>query len=91
MTLTWSKTNTGQTALINGIPVAQARQAEFFGSVVVTMLLPYDGSERKFLTLDDAQKFIVADVLHTINILLQNVPKHGTYGTYPDNNNIVDD
>jgi len=91
MKLTWEQTKVGYVAKINGIAVAQASEAFFNTYYSITMLLPFDGSEHKFATLEDAQKFIVADVLHTINLLLHGEPKHGVYGTYPDNNNIIDD
>ena len=71
MVLKWEATNTGHTAKINGIPVAQASEAFFGTYYTVVMLLPYDGSERKFATLEDAQAFICTDVLRTVNLLLQ--------------------
>lgn len=91
MKLIWEQTKTGHVAKINGIAVAQASEPFFGTYYVLIMLLPFDGSERKFATLDDAQKFIVADVLHTVNLLLHGEPKRGGYGVYPDSNNIVDD
>ena len=85
------QTKVGHVAKINGIAVAQASEAFFNTYYSITMLLPFDGAEHKFATLEDAQKFIVADVLHTVNLLLHGETKHGVYGTYPDSNNIVDD
>ena len=91
MKLTWEQTKVGYVAKINGIAVAQASEAFFNTYYSITMLLPFDGAEHKFATLEDAQKFIVADVLRTVNLLLHGETKHGVYGTYPDSNNIVDD
>lgn len=71
MQLTWEKTKTGHVARVNGIIVAQASEATFGSHYTLTMLLPFDGVERKFATLQDAQAFIVADLLHTINLLIK--------------------
>ena len=71
MQLTWEKTRTGHVARVNGIIVAQASEAFFNTYYSITMLLPFDGAEHKFATLEDAQAFIVADLLHTINLLIR--------------------
>lgn len=71
MKLTWEQTKVGYVAKINGIAVAQASEAFFNTYYSITMLLPFDGVERKFATLQDAQAFIVADLLHTINLLIR--------------------
>lgn len=71
MEFKWIKTNTGHTGTVNGVPVAQASEAFFNTYYTIVMLLPFDGAERKFATLEDAQKFICKDVLTTINLLLR--------------------